>query len=171
MELRDNTGENFVTLEPLGYQFPDLPETADRWDRNWLNIRGHVTCIEGSWNFTDACMLTYDVSILSAWLRSAAARKEPVGEPVPENPAHFTPELGFIEPNVSFNLERYDKASAVIGVVLGHESAPPWLDPTMDFEKRIEGYRVPLTVELRALQLAAKSWDSACARFPKREGM
>ena len=171
MELHDNTGKNFITLEPLGYQFPDLPASADRWDRNWLNIRGHVTCIEGSWNFTDACMLTDDVPFLSAWLRGVAARQEPVGERDPENPPHFTPELGFLEPNLSFDLERYDEADAVIGVVLGHASAPPWLDPTMDFEKRIEGYRVPLTMELSALRRAAESWDSACARFPTREGV
>lgn len=38
MEIRDAETERFVSLSPIGYQFPDI--TDDQWDSNWLMIRG-----------------------------------------------------------------------------------------------------------------------------------
>ncbi|MEU7963987.1 hypothetical protein AB0D09_11045 [Streptomyces sp. NPDC049097] len=72
-----------VELGPLGYEFPVV--RGDVHDDNWLVITGAVTTPEGSWSFTDPCLLTDEAREVAAWLRGVAAGTVSVSEPAAED--------------------------------------------------------------------------------------
>jgi hypothetical protein len=95
MRLASKDGQMFE-MRIVGYQFPHL-ETVE-YDSNWLIIAGDVIHPNGSWRFSDPCLLTYEGKRLASWMESIAE-----GEPVESI-------CGFIEPNLQFR--------AVLGVDL-----------------------------------------------------
>ena len=74
MTLHGERGGTF-RLSIDGYQFPET--TDDRWDANWLFVRGHVQDPQGEWTFRDPCLTTFEVQELAEGLgvvRSAPRR-------------------------------------------------------------------------------------------------
>jgi hypothetical protein len=168
MRITDASGQ-VLELEVLGYQFPDhrsKQETrekaiaggligrpsAERWDANWLVIRGYVQTSRGSWKFEDPCLETWEARSLCDCLTRVAA-----GEP--------NERLDFIEPNLAFNVASPRNDAQLVGVVVefGLEARPPWSSPEV-FEQS------PVNFDFRRTDLAQAAADLAgeLDRYPER---
>ncbi|MCQ8193727.1 WapI family immunity protein [Streptomyces rugosispiralis] len=140
--------EHRIELRPLRYQFPVV--SGDQYDDNWLVIGGEVTTLEGSWSFTDPCLLTDEARQISPWLRAVGG-------------AMLTgtqPDLHFLEPVVSFGRT----GSGFVRVHLSQEAAPPWLDG----DERLDELVVEIKATAAGLRQAAEEWDRCLAPFPPR---
>ncbi|MEU8777131.1 hypothetical protein [Streptomyces sp. NPDC048606] len=160
MLLSDQAGS--VELLPLRYQFSAT--RGDAYDDNWLVIGGRLTTPEGSWSFTDPCLLTDEARRLAPWLRAVAAGTVPVTEP--DDDGELSPDTSFIEPVLAFSLAGRSETEAVIRVHLSLEAAPPWRQD--DDGVDIYQYAVEVRMGTAALLEAADRWDLALAPFPPR---
>lgn len=152
-----------VDLRPVRYQFSTV--RADSYDDNWLVIDGRVTTPEGSWSFTDPCLLTHEAREVSAWLRAVAAGRVAVTEP--DGDGELSPDTWFIEPVVAFSLaDRSAGGTVAIRVHLSLEATPPWQQS--DDGADIYQYAVELRMEAAALLHAADQWDRSLISFPPR---
>jgi hypothetical protein len=152
-----------VDLRPVRYQFAAVQ--GDSYDDNWLVIDGTVVTPEGSWSFTDPCLLTGEAREVAAWLRAVAAGTVAVTEPDAEG--ELSPDTWFTEPVIAFSLaDRSEDGTAVIRVHLSLEAAPPWQQG--DAGADIYQYAVEVSMNPAALLHAADQWDLALASFPLR---
>jgi hypothetical protein len=152
-----------VDLRPVRYQFATVQ--GDSYDDNWLIIDGTVVTPEGSWSFTDPCLLTGEAREVAAWLRAVAAGTVTVTEPDTEG--ELSPDTWFTEPVIAFSLaDRSEGGTAVIRVHLSLEAAPPWQQG--DAGADIYQYAVEVRMDPAALLHAADQWDLALASFPPR---
>ncbi|MGV9322130.1 WapI family immunity protein [Streptomyces sp. NPDC003660] len=152
-----------VDLRPVRYQFGSV--RGDVYDDNWLVIDGTVVTPEGSWSFSDPCLLIDEARQVSAWLRAVAAGTVAVTEP--DGEGELSPDTWFIEPVVAFSLaDRREDGAAAIRVHLSLEAAPPW----QQGEDRADIYQyvVEVRTDTAALLRAADQWDLALASFPPR---
>jgi hypothetical protein len=142
MRLESKEGHVFE-MRIVGYQFPHL-ETAD-YDSNWLFIAGEVVHPKGTWQFSDPCLLTYEVARLASWIDSIAERP----------PLSTT--CDFIEPNLPGD-------HPVLGVYFELEARPAWASrQAADGELWVE---FPLNdLDLR---LIARELRSALSAYPQR---
>lgn len=158
-----NDPASSVDLRPVRYQFATV--LGDSYDDNWLVIDGTVMTPEGSWSFTDPCLLTDEARQVSAWLRAVAAGIVDVTEPDAEG--ELSPDTWFIEPVVAFSLaDRSEDGTAVIRVHLSLEAAPPWQQG--DDGADIHQYVVEVRTDAAALLHAADQWDLSLVAFPPR---
>ncbi|MEV7863689.1 hypothetical protein AB0O86_34080 [Streptomyces hirsutus] len=153
---------NSVELRPLSYQFPVVQ--GDSYDDNWLVISGTVVTPEGSWSFTDPCLLTQEARQVSAWLRAVASGALEVTRPDAEG--RLSPDTWFVEPVLAMSLAARTDRGAVIRVHLSLEAAPPWQQG--DDGADIYQYFVELRVDAAALLHEADQWDFALNSFPTR---
>ncbi|MER6692209.1 WapI family immunity protein [Streptomyces minutiscleroticus] len=161
MLLHDLAGS--VDLRPVRYQFATAQ--GDPYDDNWLVIDGTVRTPEGSWSFTDPCLLTDEARQVAAWLRAVAAGAVAVTESDAEG--ELSPDLSFIEPLVAFSLaDRSEDGTAVMRVHLSLEAAPPWQQG--DERADIHQYVVRVGMDKAALLHAADEWDLALLALPPR---
>ncbi|MEV0373328.1 hypothetical protein AB0I10_26530 [Streptomyces sp. NPDC050636] len=151
-----------VELHPLRYQFPAVQ--GDPYDDNWLVIGGTVTTPEGSWSFTDPCLLTDEARAVADWLRAVASGKVAVNRPGAEG--ELSPDTWFVEPVLAFSLADHSEGGAAIRVHLSLEAAPPWRQG--DGGGDIYQYVVEVRQDKAALLHAADQWDRALASFPTR---
>ncbi|MEU2981621.1 WapI family immunity protein [Streptomyces hirsutus] len=151
-----------VELLPLSYQFPVVQ--GDSYDDNWLVISGTVVTPEGSWSFTDPCLLTQEARQVSAWLRAVASGALEVTGPDAEG--QLSPDTWFVEPVLAMSLAARTDRGAVIRVHLSLEAAPPWQQG--DDGADIYQYFVELRVDAAALLQEADQWDFALNSFPTR---
>ncbi|MFF0382115.1 hypothetical protein [Streptomyces sp. NPDC004286] len=152
-----------VDLRPVRYQFGSV--RGDVYDDNWLVIDGTVVTPEGSWSFSDPCLLIDEARQVSAWLRAVAAGTVAVTEP--DGEGELSPDTWFIEPVMAFSLaDRSADGTAAIRVHLSLEAAPPW----QQGEDRADIYQyvVEVRTDTAALLRAADQWDLALASFPPR---
>ncbi|MEU5164580.1 hypothetical protein AB0G74_33850 [Streptomyces sp. NPDC020875] len=152
-----------VDLRPVRYQFGTV--RGDSYDDNWLVIDGTVMTPDGSWSFTDPCLLTHEARQVSTWLRAVAAGTVAVTEP--DGEGELSPDTRFIEPVVAFSLaDRSEGGTAVIRVHLSSEAAPPWQqgDDGADVHQCV----VEVGIDAAALFHAADQWDLSLASFPPR---
>jgi hypothetical protein len=139
-----------LELTLLGYQFPTVKD--DYWDANWLTIRISAANDQGSWNATDASLLTGEVASLAEWLDAI----------VEERPA--AREIDFTEPNLSFELiEGNDRIRLRAWFEL--ELRPRWA-PWEEVPQR--DLCVDLDVARDDLRAAAASLRDQLGRFPPR---
>ena len=139
-----------IQLELLGYQFPDLD---DWWDANWLIVAVDAQCQGRHWRAENAALLTIDVAELADWLERAASGKD-----VPE-------ELGFMEPCLTFTLDRSAAEAQALYLDVAHELSPPWLEEDDRFGS---GVRLQLSVDPVMLLDAAASLRRQLKSFPQR---
>ncbi|MCF3170698.1 MULTISPECIES: hypothetical protein [Streptomyces] len=152
-----------VDLRPVRYQFATV--RGETYDDNWLDVSGTVTTPEGSWSFTEPCLLTDEARRVSAWLRAVAAGT--VAVTGPDDEGQLWPDAWFIEPVVAFGLAGRGEGGAVtIRVHLSLEALPPWQRD--DDGADIYQYAVEITTDAGALLHAADQWDLALASFPPR---
>jgi hypothetical protein len=151
-----------------GYQFPGEAQRADTANRaakagliaikrgdphddNWLFVRGRVETTNGSWEFRDPCLLTWEARELADWLRRASHRQ------VCRN-------LGFLEPNLAFDLAEPAAGEWIRLVVsFGWEARPPWV--TRDVYEH-----TPVDFKFLGSDLAAAALelDANLAEYPER---
>jgi hypothetical protein len=133
------------------YQFPGMVGARHDLDPEWLRVKANVECDDGTWEFTDPCLLTSELASLAAWLREA-----PVGGPQRD--------ISFLEPNL-----RFEHVEEVGGdhlyIWFSQEASPPWATD----EKRF-GSGVPIRFPFSAIDFAAaaSSVESLCKRFPEK---
>ncbi|TDC24711.1 hypothetical protein E1265_08875 [Streptomyces sp. 8K308] len=137
-----------LELRPVGYQFPAA--VGDHFDDNWLVVAGAVTTPEGSWSFTDPCLLVAEARSIGPWLRTFCG-SDPVAPPAV---------LDFLEPLLAF---RRDDAGT-LGVRLSHESMPPWCAG----DERWGEYEFAVDTTAERLRRAAEEWELALRSFPPR---
>ncbi|UUU23900.1 WapI family immunity protein [Streptomyces sp. DSM 40750] len=161
MLLRDQASS--IELRPLSYQFSAA--RGDVYDDNWLVVTGAVTTPEGSWSFTDPCLLIDEARQVAAWLRAVAAGTVAVTGPDPEDES-LSPDMWFTEPVLAFSLADRSEDGAVIRVHLSMEATPPWQQG--GDRPGIYQYFVEVRVDTAALLDAADQWDLALTPFPTR---
>ncbi|MEV6601700.1 hypothetical protein AB0M36_33325 [Actinoplanes sp. NPDC051346] len=123
-----------------------------------------MTTPEGSWSFTEPCLLVDEARQVAAWLRAVAAGT--VTETRPDTDGYLSPDTWFIEPVLAFSLAERSKTEAVIRLHLSLEATPPWRQG--DDRADIYQYFVEMHVDTAALLHAADQWDLALAAFPGR---
>jgi hypothetical protein len=96
-------------LTIVDYQFPKTVD--DKMDSNWLQIRIDVDSGTEQWNSIDPCLLTTEVLWLADWLEAAVDQQAP-------------PRMGFIEPNLEFELQHRSDEEVTIRILFSHESRP-----------------------------------------------
>ncbi|WP_339619323.1 hypothetical protein [uncultured Salinibacterium sp.] len=157
MELWDAEGTNYLSIEPMAYQFEDV--RVDPYDANWLLIDGRARCGTEDWNFLEPCLLVEEARSLGTWLaRAANGLIEPM-----ELSGHnaLLPTQDFVEPNLGFSLVSFDPSAVVLRVFLWLESQPPSVTSDMEFF-------MDLTLSPSDLQRAVTTWASELAEFPPR---
>jgi len=147
MRFRGQEGASFE-LSIVGYQFPEM--TKDRWDANWLFVRGHVRHSQGEWTFRDPCLTTFELEELAEWFDSVGRGQA------------SSRECSFTEPNLNF--EYLDDGTPAIVVRFAHESAPPW----QLGEERFIGTVLSFPVALNDLTSAASDLRGFLTQFPER---
>ncbi|MFL5734648.1 MAG: hypothetical protein ACJ78Q_15915 [Chloroflexia bacterium] len=111
MDISRGDGSS-LQLKIAGYQFPEVAN--NEWDSNWLMTHLAVTLPQGSWSVTDPFLLTYEVGHLADWFDAIAAHEQT------EN------EIGFIEPNLWFEVTNPTGGESCLRVHFGLECLPPW---------------------------------------------
>ena len=147
MTLQGEDGASFE-LSIEGYQFPDTLD--NRWDSNWLFVRGHVRCSTGAWTFRDPCLTTFELQELADWLDSIA------GAPP------MSAECSFVEPNLALDYQSVPKPALVIR--FAHESAPPWQLE----DERFDGFALSFDVTQNGFLLAVTQLREVIKKFPER---
>lgn len=157
MELWDAGGTNYLSLEPMAYQFEDV--RVDPYDANWLLIDGRARWGAEEWNFLEPCLLVDEARRLGTWLlRAARGLVEPMelsgrGEP--------SPTQEFVEPNLGFGVVSFEPAAVVIRVFLWLESQPPSVTSEREFF-------MDLRISPRDLRQTVAAWEHELLEFPQR---
>jgi hypothetical protein len=153
MLLEDCDGPNRLSLEVVGYQFPDAPDPAERC--SWHMISGHADCEQGSWRFCWQALTCDESPRVSAWLTdSADSLRQRRGVP---QPLHFT------EPNLAFNAADADGKRLRIEVSFDLEFRPPW---HRHGRQAGDSFSLTFTMDEGQLRQAAARWDVERAPFP-----
>ncbi|MCX4789987.1 hypothetical protein OG369_28550 [Streptomyces sp. NBC_01221] len=160
MLLNDHVSS--VELRPVRYQFSAV--RGDSYDDNWLVIEGAVTTPEGTWSFTDPCLLTDEARQVAAWLRAVAAGT--VAVTGPDTEGQLSPDTWFVEPVLALSLADRGEGEAAIRIHLSLEATPPFQQG--DDGTDIYQYFVEVRVGTAALLQAADQWEFALASFPPR---
>ncbi len=148
LRLVGKEGEEF-RLHVLRYQYPDI--VHDEWDSNWLIVAGEVSCPRGRWRFSNSCLCAVEIKALADWLRDVAGGRA-------------ERELGFIEPNLRFELvEAAD--GPLLSVVFSQECAPPW---ATESERYGDGVALRFPFRLNDLIRAAEVVRGMSAEWPVR---
>jgi hypothetical protein len=159
MRITDLSGDSFVDLKPVSYQFGHVH--GDSFDDNWLVIRGAVASAVESWSFRDPCLLVNEARSMGIWLRDAAQGCIPLVSP--EDSGEPNPSFSAIEPNLGLDIVAFDPRSITVRFHLGLESGPPSIR-----EHDPEDYFLDLTTTPQALWKASEEWDLELDRFPRR---
>jgi hypothetical protein len=106
------TNDNRFELTVVGYEFPAIEH--DEEDGNWLIITVDVESERGSWTATHPSLLTGEAEWLADWL-------DDVAEDLAEDA-----EIGFAEPNLTFERDRASGKAVSLRVRFGAECRPPW---------------------------------------------
>ena len=112
-----NDKNQCIKLSSQNYQFPDLDDDTDEYDANWLLVDIEVIDNLQNWKTTDAFLLSSDWLSIAQWFSDVAQFKA-----LKQNA------LGFIEPNLTFQLVKYNKADKTIDfdIELSLECVPPF---------------------------------------------
>ena len=97
---------DWLELSVVQYQYPTI--TVEPYDSNWLIIHARSGCASGTWEASDACLLTYELRYLTDWL-------ETFGDTASDD------WLEFLEPALAFRA-----VEGALEARLDYEFAPPW---------------------------------------------
>jgi hypothetical protein len=150
VRLAGKNGNRFE-LTITGYQFPKIVD--DEWDSNWLNVRIDVESERGNWSSTDPSLSTSDAAWLADWLDSVSESRAERHE------------VGFLEPNLSFELLDESADELILRVWFELESRPAWA-PADGADAR--DLWVDLDVSRHDGQRTASELREQLQRFPPR---
>jgi len=148
MKLEGVNGQ-YLSLAVLGYEFPDCVADSDPFDPNWLIIGGQVGHPKGDWTFQEACLLTFEVEALAAWLEGIATGR--VRETTQQ----------FVEPSLLFEV-----LEDMIRVSFELEVRPSWAERTA--VHRDNAVFVELAAHDIEVAAAASSLRNDLSRYPQR---
>ncbi len=120
------------------YQFPDIEDSADKYDKNWLNVRVDIKDRSGAeFSAEDPSILTWELMELLNWFETISEGKKPEYSI-----------LGFIEPTIYFELLHKNADNEVkIRIHLCCELKPEQLKPNNDDEFIIDVNLSPKEIE------------------------
>ena len=150
MRLVDDSGD-FVELQIADYQFRRIED--EPWDSNWLQIRLNATVDGKAWTSVDPSLLTMDVETLANWLDSVADGRR------------VDPELDFMEPNLSFQVDGDEPRGIRMRVWFELESRPPWKKNDVAGAR---DFAAQLLVDSEQLRRAALDLRTQLSEFPTR---
>ena len=139
-------------LTIIGYEFPET--IADKWDSNWLQIRIGVESETERWDSTDPCLLTTEVLWLADWFEAAVDQ-------------HAPPRIGFIEPNLEFEVHQLSGEELTLKILFSHEARPlrmrEWDEDVFVELKitRLDAKRAADQLRGELTSFPPRAWDSA----------
>jgi hypothetical protein len=136
------------TMHVEGYQFPDLPESSDRYDRNWLMMHCEITTPRGEWHFTDPFMLTWDVERWITWFDDLAVSKVTTWYALSYDHVVNMHLVSVSEDHYSLTARFYQ------------EGRPPWINSRI--------YNVCFSVTTEQMRAAAATLREDLRHFPPR---
>lgn len=152
MLLNDADGPNQLTIQVIGYQFPDAVDPAKRF--SWHMVGGDARCRDGGWSFRWQALTCDESPLVSAWLRESAAAAE--GQHAVPGP------LRFLEPDLAFQAMPADTGRIKILVSFDLEFQPPWHRR----HRAGDPFTLSFAMASENLRLAAAQWDAERAPFP-----
>jgi len=143
-----NKDQTSFELNILNYQFPEME--TEEYDSNWLMVQIKVRHQKSEWQSVDPSLLTYEAKEIAEWLERIA-KKESVKK-----------QLGFIEPNLSFELLDDKK---YIRIYFELESRSSWVASKVAGEKDLW-----LGIEIENNNFLAEAEDlrKQLSKFPQR---
>lgn len=153
MYIRGSDGTSFQ-LEIVGYQYPELIDVEH--DSNWLCMSMSAILPKGSWSVIDPFLLTYEVAKLADWLDAIATHSETQDE------------MGFVEPNISFEVVRRVTGQSCLRVYFRAECKPPWAGANETGGTDIIAEFALAEIDLR---LAAESLRAQLSIYPQRTAL
>src|SRR5437899_8639941 len=145
MLMTSTDGYEF-SLNLLGYQFPD--NLNNKYDANWLVISIAVTAPKGSWTARGPYLLQWEAERLATWLEGMTK-----GAP-------FGARIGFIEPNLKFELVDQSVERMTLRIWFNAEFHPPWSEHYGASRLVDEGDFVDFQLSPKDLMMAARSMRS-----------
>jgi hypothetical protein len=112
VSLKNQSSKLALTISVTGYEFPN---SKDENDSNWLLVRTNLVSEGRVYQNTSPSLLTTDLTKIAIWFDNLARRRLPT---------RIT--MGFMEPNLEFQVFRSTDNFVRIGVTLDHESRPPF---------------------------------------------
>ncbi len=147
MKLLNENWDRFE-LELLGYQYPEAMN--DKFDSNWLMVKGDASMDDQSWSFTDPCLLTMEVAQLAEWFALAAKGEETDSS------------MNFVKPNPSFEIGSKD----ILRVNFELEARPPWAPS--DISGQSDQY-IDFEMDDVALLKVSNELSAQLTKFPFRD--
>ncbi len=144
------TGGDSLELAISGYQFP---ETTGGDDADWLLVDTAASAGGRPWRTRNPSLQTFEVEALAQWLEGIA------------HGSSFPDTCDFVEPNLSFELVRVDRAGAELRAYFEVESRPPWAPAG---GAGLRDLWVTLTPSRDEVAAAAAALRAALATFPTR---
>ena len=138
-----------VELKIMGYQFPEINTPGD-WDSNWLSVYIDVHSKIDNWQTVDPSLTTSEVREIIKWFRDLSLNKE----------VEYA-QLGFIEPNLEFNLIDKDSNLKHIKMIFNAESKPK-------SAREDEEYCVDFRLSNNDLAKAADELENGLEKYPER---
>jgi hypothetical protein len=148
--LLPGAGGDSLELSISGYQFP---EVKDGDDADWLLVEVRASRGGRAWRSRDPSLQTFEVEALARWLEGVA------------HGSSFPDACDFVEPNLSFELVRVDRARAELRAYFELESRPPWAPAD---GAGLRDLWVTLTPSRDEAAAAAAALRAALAAFPTR---
>jgi len=138
--------DNSFELSIAGYEYPNA--VTELYDSNWLIIKISVSDSQGTWNVTEPCLLTYDVSRLANWLEKIDS----------ENFQEV--ECDFLEPVLSFRVID-DNGKKVLHIRFMLEAIPDWAHGQ-------DEYSIEFTLSELNLKSASENLRKQLEKYPQR---
>lgn len=139
-----------VELKIYNYQYPTI--NYGGWDGNWLNIYLNVTSKVGHWQTVDPSLTTFEVQELINWFDTLSNNSRP--EYI---------DLGFTEPNLSFELLSDHKVEAkIFRIKFNLESRPQSATPGKE-------YFVDVAADNNELRKISIDLKSELDKYPERK--
>lgn len=146
--LHGDNGTRF-TLSIENYQFPEI---LGDYDGNWLMMRGHVVSPMGTWEFRDACLLTWEYAKLSSWFRTLDVSGAPTT-------------CRFMELNLEFQYRTSADGQAMIVVLFDLHCSPPW---QIEHASTLPAYECEYPISLNDCRALADAIDAQLEKYPPR---
>ncbi|WP_025209091.1 WapI family immunity protein [Hippea sp. KM1] len=138
-----------------GYQFPDIESFADKYDKNWLNVRVNIKDKSGAeFNAEDPSILTWELKELLEWFKTISRGKEPEYNAI-----------GFIEPAIYFELlDKSPDSKVKIRIHLCCELKPKQLKPNHEDDEFV----IDVDLSPKDIEEAINGLEKIIELFPQR---
>jgi hypothetical protein len=146
----ENVQGTQIELTIIGYEYPDktssVQDSRVSYDANWLIVAVRYQSVDGAWEFTRPCLLTWEIERLVSWLHAVADKQD------------RNPTIEFTEPRVTFEVLAVDAELISLRMECLQAGRP---------NRKISMW-ADMMVTVKDLHAAAEALRSELARFPIR---